>query len=74
MIASEITLVTNHVDKAGIQNIVQSMTGVMAPYLNNEGVSVIFDSRKTHYDRILENITLAGYRIIGFYVTEDDEN
>ena len=34
---------------------------------------VIFDPQKTQYDRILEEITQAGYWVIWFYVTEDVE-
>jgi len=30
----------------------------------------IHDPQKTQYDRILEEVTEAGYRVIWFYVTE----
>lgn len=50
------------------------MAGVMAHRLYNQGVSVIFDPQKTHYDSILEILMLAGYRFIWFCVTEDNEN
>jgi allophanate hydrolase subunit 1 len=56
-----------------MQNILQQMTGVIEFNLNNQEVAVIFDPQKIHYDHILEEILQAGYRVICFYVTEDDE-
>lgn len=74
MVTSEIILVTNQANKEGMQNILQQMTGVMKYRLHNQEVAVIFDSQKTQYDRILEEIIQAGYRVIWFFVTEDDES
>lgn len=73
MVISEITLVTNQANKEGMQNILQQMAGVMDCCLRNQQTDVIFDPQKTQYDRILEEIMQAGYRVIWFYVTEDDE-
>lgn len=72
MAISEITLVTNQADKEGIQNILQMMAGVMDCRLRNQQTDVIFESQKTQYDRILEEIMQAGYPVIWFYVTEDE--
>ena len=74
MVTSEIILVTNQANKEGMQIILQQMTGVMEFSLHNQEVAVIFDSQKTQYDHILEEIMQAGYRVICFCVTEDDEN
>ena len=74
MVTSEIILVTNQANKEGMQIILQQMTGVMEFSLHNQEVAVIFDSQKTQYDHILAEIMQAGYRVICFCVTEDDEN
>ena len=74
MAISEITLVTNQADKEGIQNILQMMAGVMDCRLRNQQTDVIFESQKTQYDRILEEIMQTGYPVIWFYVTEEDES
>ena len=70
MVISEIILVINHSDKEGMQNILQQMVGVIDCRLRNQQTDVIFDSQKTQYDRILEEIMQAGYRVIWFYVAE----
>lgn len=74
MVISEITLVTNQADKEAMQNILQQIPGVRDCRLRNQQTDVIFDRQKTQYDRILEEIMQVGYRVIWFYVTEDDES
>ena len=74
MLISEITLVTNQADKEAMQNILQQIPGVRDSRLRNQQTDVIFDPQKTQYDCILEKIMQAGYQVIWFYVTEDDEN
>ena len=73
MVTSEIFLITNQVDKVGIQNVLHQMPGIVEYHLHNQGVGVIFDSQKTQYDCIIEGIMQAGYQVAWFYVTEDDE-
>ena len=74
MLISEITLVTNQADKEAMQNILQQIPGVRDSRLRNQQTDVIFDPQTTQYDCILEKIMQAGYQVIWFYVTEDDEN
>jgi len=74
MVIAEITLVTNQADKEGMQNILQQMAGVIDCSLRDQRTDVIFDPQKTQYDCILEEIMQAGYRVIWFCVTEDDES
>lgn len=73
MVTSEIIMVTNKSNEEGMQNILQQMTGVMEYRLHNQEVAVIFDPRKAQYDRILEIIMQAGYRVTWFYVIENNE-
>lgn len=74
MIISEITLLTNQPDKEKIQSILQQIPGVIDCRLRNQQTDAIFDPQKTQYDLILEEIMQAGYSVIWFCVTEDDEN
>ncbi|KUO72326.1 MAG: hypothetical protein APF81_21730 [Desulfosporosinus sp. BRH_c37] len=66
MVISEITLVTNQANKEGMKNILQKMAGDMDSRLRDQQTDVIFDPQKTQYDCILEEIMLAGYRVIWF--------
>lgn len=73
MVISTITLGSNQADNEGLQNILQKIEGVIDYSLHNQQTDVIFNPHKTQYDRILEEITQAGFRVIWFYVTEDVE-
>ena len=73
MVISAITLVSNQADKEGQQNILQKIEGVIDYRVHNQQTDVAFDPQKTQYDRILEEVAQAGYRVIWFYVTEDVE-
>ena len=74
MVISEITLVTNQANEEGMQSILQQMAGVLNCHLSNQRTDVMFDPLKIHYDRILEETIQAGYRVIWFYVIENEKS
>jgi len=72
MVTGEITLVIVEEDKTGLQHILRQLAGILQCQLRHREVTILFDSQKIFYDRILETVLQAGYHISMFYVIEEN--
>ena len=72
MVTGEITLVIVKEDKTGLQQILRQLAGILQCQLWHRETTILYDSQKISYDRILETILQASYHISMFYVTEEE--
>ena len=72
MVIGEITLVIVEEDKTGLQQILRQLAGILQCQLRHREATILYDSQKISYDRILETPLQASYHISRFYVIEED--
>lgn len=72
MVTGEITLVIFEEDKAGLQQILRQLAGILQCQLRHREARILYGPQKISYDRILETVLQASYHIRMFYVTENE--
>ncbi len=72
MVTGEITLVIVKEDKAGLQQILRQLAGILQCQLRQRETRILYGPQKISYDQILEMVLQAKYHISMFYVTEEE--
>jgi len=74
MVTGEITLVIVEEDETGLQQILGQLAGILQYQPLHREATILYDSQRISYDRILETVLQASYHIIRFYVTEEESS
>ncbi|KUO78875.1 MAG: hypothetical protein APF81_18370 [Desulfosporosinus sp. BRH_c37] len=72
MVTGKITLVIVEEDKKGLQQILRQLAGILQYLILHREATILYDSQKISYDRILETVLQASYHISRFYAIEEE--